>query len=153
MSIELACFQEGPYSCLTTSWKVLCEFPVVVRFHSPLTCRLWSFRTEGSNKEDGGGMNGFALSGGTDQDARYHTGGKLTVQRGETFFRAAELMNSGSFRSAVVCGGLSQSTRSVSSQLNTYNWGSGDVRWKIFLRFAHAGPKMQLSKKESMIYQ
>lgn len=38
-------------------------------------------------------MNGFALSGGVDQDARFRTGGKLAAQRGEKCFRAAELMN------------------------------------------------------------
>lgn len=68
----------------------------------------------------------LALSGGVDQDASFHTGEKLTVQRVEKFFfGAAELMNSGPSRSVVVYGGLScvnkQSTQSVSSQLNTYN--------------------------------
>lgn len=28
----------------------------------------------------------LALSGGVDQDAKFHTGGKLTAQRGKKFF-------------------------------------------------------------------
>lgn len=46
-----------------------------------------------SNKGAGGKMNGYALSGGVDQDARFQTKGRVTPDRGEKFFRAFELMN------------------------------------------------------------